>query len=238
MFHHFCAASLISYAASRSSDPALERAKLAEAFGVGRGKHAGKQRREHSNKYAAASKQAPLDPWEQQLRAAEAGASTAAAAAAGGHEGGAEGGAGGKEVRERGLVEFPDEVEIDPYDPTTFGFVEVGVVLGAHGVRGEIKVRCSTGFGDDRLCRGGNRHVKAPNRRYPRKVKLLQGRLQREDVYIVSLDGVSSREQAAKLREHVMYVAADERPELDEGEFMVTDLVGLKAYLDPLRQEY
>ena len=42
--------------------------------------------------------------------------------------------------RERGVVEYPEEGGFDPYDPTTFGFVEVGLVLGAHGIKGELKV--------------------------------------------------------------------------------------------------
>jgi ribosomal 30S subunit maturation factor RimM len=36
----------------------------------------------------------------------------------------------------------------------------------------------------------------------------------------------------------VIYVAENERPELAEDEYMVTDLVGMKAYLDPARQQY
>lgn len=28
---------------------------------------------------------------------------------------------------------FPDNRDIDPYDPTTYGFVEVGKITGAHG---------------------------------------------------------------------------------------------------------
>lgn len=42
--------------------------------------------------------------------------------------------------RERGTIEYPDVSDFDPYDPTTFGFVEVGQILGAHGVKGEMKV--------------------------------------------------------------------------------------------------
>jgi hypothetical protein len=34
------------------------------------------------------------------------------------------------------------------------------------------QVRCLSDFGDDRLCRGGARHIKAPDRRYPRQVTL------------------------------------------------------------------
>jgi hypothetical protein len=41
---------------------------------------------------------------------------------------------------------FPDNKDIDPSDPTSFGFIEIGTVVGPHGVYGEIKVKSSSGF--------------------------------------------------------------------------------------------
>lgn len=41
---------------------------------------------------------------------------------------------------------FPDNKYIDPNDPASFGFIEIGTVVGAHGVHGEIKVKSSSGF--------------------------------------------------------------------------------------------
>lgn len=96
---------------------------LLEAFGAGKGKHAGQKRRRHSNKYASGSKVAALDPWEEQLRRAEAALGEAEALELAAIE----------EMREkkrkrreaRGEVVYPDEEDIDPYDPSTFGYVEV-----------------------------------------------------------------------------------------------------------------
>ena len=42
--------------------------------------------------------------------------------------------------RERGVMLFPDEAEIDPYNPQTFGYMQIGFIRGAHGVRGELKL--------------------------------------------------------------------------------------------------
>lgn len=44
---------------------------------------------------------------------------------------------------------------IDPYDPSSFGFVEVGRIERPHGVNGEVKVRAVTDFGVQRLCTPG-----------------------------------------------------------------------------------
>ena len=41
---------------------------------------------------------------------------------------------------------FPDNKNIDPNDPASFGFIEIGTVVGPHGVHGEVKVKSSSGF--------------------------------------------------------------------------------------------
>lgn len=101
---------------------------LEDAFGTGKGKHAGKKRRRHSNKYSSESKAAEIDPWEQQLRqsAEQLGAAEALEKAQ------------QEELEERriqrrierGLVEYPDEEDIDPYDPSTFGYIQVSCPVG------------------------------------------------------------------------------------------------------------
>lgn len=96
---------------------------LKAAFGAGQGKHAGKRRRRHTNKYSTKSKAAEIDPWEQQLRKAEETMGQAETRRK-------------SEVKEmearriqrrieRGEIEYPDEEDIDPYDPSTFGYIEV-----------------------------------------------------------------------------------------------------------------
>lgn len=62
--------------------------------------------------------------------------------------------------RVRDEFEYPDIEEIDPYDPSTFGFIEAGVVLGAHGVDGTVKVRATSEIGEEVLSYPGLRHIK------------------------------------------------------------------------------
>ncbi|CAM9676571.1 unnamed protein product [Choristocarpus tenellus] len=98
---------------------------LEEAFGAGKGKHAGKERRRHTNKYKSDSKASDLDPWEMQLRQSK----EAEAKKNREEEIDIEMVKERKERRkqERGEIVFPSEEEIDPYDPSTFGFIEVGL---------------------------------------------------------------------------------------------------------------
>ena len=94
--------------------------------------------------------------------------------------------------RERNKWLYPDETSIDQRDPTTFGFVEIGRVLGAHGVHGEMKVSTQSDFALERLCTPGVRWLRRPRRRAPREVLLTQGRVgPGSGIFIIRLDGVA-----------------------------------------------
>lgn len=129
---------------------------------------------------------------------------------------------------------FPDTRQIDPYDPTTYGFTELGTIMGPHGVKGDMKLLSTTSFATERLCTAGIRHLKMPSRRSPREVRLKAGgRHQMDQVYLIGLVGVEDRDAARKLRGAVLYAKETERPkDLEEDEFMISDLVGLEVFLE------
>lgn len=134
--------------------------------------------------------------------------------------------------RVRNEILFPDNRDIDPYDPTTYGFIELGTLLGAHGVKGEVKLVAVTDFAE-RLCQPGLRHLKMPNRRSPRRIQLLEGRHRQGDEYLVRFEGVGDRDAANKMRGFVLYAREEERPkDLGEDEYIVTDLVGLDIFME------
>ena len=136
------------------------------------------------------------------------------------------------ETRIRNEILFPDNREIDPYDPTTYGYIELGTLLGAHGVKGEIKISAVTDFAE-RLCRPGMRHIKLPNRRSPRRVQLLEGRYIMDNEYLIRFEGVGDRDAANKMRGCVLYAREEERPEdLGKDEYIVNDLVGLDVFME------
>ncbi|CAM9089843.1 unnamed protein product [Chrysoparadoxa australica] len=193
-----------------------------EALGAGKGKHEAPQRKPHRNKYASGSQVQELDPWDQMIRSSDGTAAREEAEVKKQER--------KAETRIRGVEEFPDEEDIDPYDPSTFGFTEVGYIMGPHGLTGEMKVKSVSDFGDERLCYPGLRYLRPPDRCFPRDVALLEGRPTPGDVYIVRLHGVENREDAAKLRDHTFYVKQADRVAMDDGEFLVSELVGLSAY--------
>lgn len=148
------------------------------------------------------------------------------------------------EKRVRNKRSFPDTQNIDPYDPTTYGYIELGTIVGAHGVHGSMKLSSTTDFADQRLCEPGTRHIKPANRRSPREVQLLEGRPLRSDsstagtdanpTYLIRLENVHDREEALKMRGYVLYALQEDKVDdyLEEDEYIVSDLVGLNVFLD------
>jgi ribosomal 30S subunit maturation factor RimM len=128
-------------------------------------------------------------------------------------------------------LNFPDTKVIDPYDPTTFGYIKIGHVTGAHGVRGWIKVESSSSSSSSSaaaatttslsspeqrrrlqqlLTAAGIRHLKPVNKRAPRQVLLLQGKHRLHDEYLLQLQDVDDRNAAMSLRGSVLYAREED----------------------------
>ena len=86
-----------------------------------------------------------------------------------------EGSAASQHLQQRSKWEYPDAAQVDQRDPSTFGFTEIGVVVGAHGTRGELKVNSDSDFGTERLCKRAS-HGCGAQRRAPREMRLVKGR--------------------------------------------------------------
>ena len=112
------------------------------------------------------------------------------------------------------------------------GFTEVGVILGAHGVRGEVRVRSVGDFGTVRLQGSGNRHLLRPGRKYPRPVTIEGGRrAPQSGMWLMRVSDVRSRDRAETLRGCRVFVRDDDLPPLRPGEFNAAQLVGLRVQL-------
>jgi 16S rRNA processing protein RimM len=127
-------------------------------------------------------------------------------------------------------VIFEDVASIIPADPFTFGYVKIGVILGSHGVKGEVKIQLETDFGDYRIQPGNILYIKRPNRRSPRPITILNGRLTTNNIYIVSFHGIEDRIAANVLRNYNIYGRNEDMPGLSEDEYMIRDLVDLECY--------
>jgi 16S rRNA processing protein RimM len=106
-------------------------------------------------------------------------------------------------------------------------WLEIGKIVAAQGLKGELRVYPDTDF-PERFETPGERWLLRSGQTEPESVKLLSGRyLDGKGLYVITLAGVTSRDQAEALRDARLLVPATDRPPLEAGEFHVADLVGL-----------
>jgi 16S rRNA processing protein RimM len=102
--------------------------------------------------------------------------------------------------------------------------VLLGVITGAHGVRGEVRLRSFTSspeaiasYGAVLLGDSG------------REVVIRALRPAREE-FIAALEGISDRTTAEQLKGCLLHVARDRLPPVGEDEVYVSDVIGLPVY--------
>ena len=127
---------------------------------------------------------------------------------------------------------FPNNKDIDPYDPTTFGYVEIGTILGPHGVHGWTKVKGCTDF-PERLTRAGMLlHIKPFRKRAPRKIILAGGKYTGANSFIIQLQGIYDREAAQTVKGATLYYATQQDNVSTDDDMLISDLVGLQVFLE------
>jgi len=103
--------------------------------------------------------------------------------------------------------------------------VLMGVMLGAHGVKGVVRVLSYAAEAED-IAAYGPLEDESGQRRFSLEVV---GKAR--GAVLVAVDGISDRDAAAALRGTKLYIARTALPETEEGEFYWGDLIGLKAEL-------
>jgi 16S rRNA processing protein RimM len=105
-------------------------------------------------------------------------------------------------------------------------FLLVGILHRPHGVRGEMIMSIMTDF-PERLKPGmvlflGIEHT-------PVTIKSLR---HHNRGLLIALEGFNSREEVAVFRNYELFVRADDRPPLPEGEYYLHQIIGLNAFSD------
>ena len=101
----------------------------------------------------------------------------------------------------------------------------VGVIVGAHGVRGLVRVKSFTEEPADIAAYGPLGNAKGA-RQYS---LVVTGSA--KGVLLARIDGVADRNAAEALKGTELYIDRDALPQPDEDEFYHTDLIGLPALL-------
>ncbi|MCJ7702149.1 MAG: ribosome maturation factor RimM [Anaerolineales bacterium] len=113
-----------------------------------------------------------------------------------------------------------------PPSPGEFEYLAVGQLRRPHGVRGEILMAVWTDF-PERLEPGVKVYAGDDHQAVQiRTVRSHSGNL------LISFDEFHNREQVGTLRNQVLMVRADDRPDLEDGELYLHQLIGLKVIDD------
>lgn len=98
--------------------------------------------------------------------------------------------------------------------------VSVGVIVGAHGIRGEVKLKSFTG--EPAAIAGYGPLATGTGERF----EIVKLRPQK-DGFIAVLKGVTDRDRAEALKGTELFVARQRLPQPEKGEVYLRDLVGL-----------
>ena len=111
------------------------------------------------------------------------------------------------------------------------GWLEIGTIVAAQGLDGEMRVYPDTDF-PERFEIPGTRWLLRPGTIVPEPIELLSGKyLEGKNIYIIQLEGVENRNQAEEMRGCKLLVTEDDRPDLGEDEYHILDLVGLQVFM-------
>jgi 16S rRNA processing protein RimM len=102
-------------------------------------------------------------------------------------------------------------------------FLAVGRLGRAHGIHGDLILEVLTDF-PERLKPGTLVYIGQEHR----PLRLARSR-QHSQGLLVAFEGITSPEEAAKLRNQLVLVRADDRPSLEEGEYYHHQLLGLQV---------
>jgi len=107
-------------------------------------------------------------------------------------------------------------------------WMSIGEIVAPHGLKGDIRIKPSSDF-PERFTNPGKRWIQKTNE-LPSEIILMKGKLiPGKSIYVISIEGVSSRSAAEKIIGWNLVIPIDSRPELSNDEYHYFDLIGLEV---------
>jgi 16S rRNA processing protein RimM len=120
----------------------------------------------------------------------------------------------------------PKSVPLVPPD----GWMEIGSIVGAQGIKGEVKVYPNSDF-PERFEQAGERWLWGDRDTEPRSIQLHKGyEIPGRGLYVVQLEGIVDRNQAENLRGQMLVLPITDRPQLRSEEYHSQDLIDLPVF--------
>ncbi len=108
--------------------------------------------------------------------------------------------------------------------------LEIGTIVAAQGLQGQVRVLSESDF-PERFEKPGKRWLKSSTNDTIKEIELISGRyIPGKNIYVVSIEGITTRESAEALKGCKLLVDKNDRPRLKKDEYHVDDLVGLEVY--------
>ena len=109
-------------------------------------------------------------------------------------------------------------------------WLKIGKVVAPQGLQGEVRIYPDSDF-PERFLKPGARWIRKSPRDVPVPIQLVKGRyIESKNLYVLKFQGINNRQDAEALRGHQLVIDASDRPQLEEGEFYIMDLVNLDVY--------
>lgn len=109
-------------------------------------------------------------------------------------------------------------------------WLEIGTIVAAHGIQGDVKVLSSSDF-PERFLTKGKRWVRKAETATPRLLQLKKGKaVPGKNLYILKFAEIGDRNQAESLIGHTLLIPKTDRLPLEPGEYHIADLLGLIVY--------
>ena len=111
-------------------------------------------------------------------------------------------------------------------------WMSVGKIVAPQGLKGDIRIKPSSDF-PERFTKPGKRWIQKTNE-LPTEIKLIKGTIiPGKSIYVISIEGVSSRSSAEKIIGWNLVIPVNSRPHLNDNEYHYFDLIGLEARRGP-----
>ncbi len=134
------------------------------------------------------------------------------------------------DVTKTSSLKLPDVKAKTSYLKLPDGWLQIGKIVAAQGLQGELRVYPDSDF-PERFVVPGTRWLLRSQDEEPQSVELLHGRyIEGKGLYAIALSGITTRNQAEDLRGCLLLVPESDRPKLAEDEYHVLDLIGLEVF--------
>lgn len=104
----------------------------------------------------------------------------------------------------------------------TDNLFKVGTIVNTHGIRGEVKIMAITDFPENRFKKGVELQIETKQGLVPMTVQ--SSRLHK-NMWLVLFEGITNINEIEKYRTDDIYVASDERQELEDDEYYYDEII-------------